>query len=467
MRSNDQLMRRDFLKLTGCGVAGAVLFPRLGKSAAPVFQGSEKAKPNIIVILTDDLGFETVNCYGGTSYKTPNIDALARSGIRFTKGYATPLCSPSRAELMTGRYGFRTGWVNLIGRGDDALEFFDPQKEQTFGHVMRNAGYATAIAGKWQFCEFPKTPNHAQECGFDESSLWTWRLNGKHTSRYWDPSIWENGKLRTGTEGKYGDDVFSDFLIDFMKRHKDSPFFAYYPQALVHSPFTPTPDSKSSAEEMGKWNKRQARQNDTQGRSGKRQQKAEAGVTIYPDMVAYMDKCVGRIVKAVDDLGLRENTVIIFTGDNGTDRAIVSRWNGQSVPGGKGTVTEFGTHVPFIVSWRGTTPAGVVSDNLVDFSDVLPTLAELGGASLPSGVTIDGRSLVPQLRGQMGQPREWIFSQLGHERLVRDARFMLDSNGRLFDVEKDPFGKADLAASKDPTVMAAKAKLLAVLDRMK
>ena len=449
--------RLTFLALTTLLLASLAI---LQAAATP-----KPSKPNIIVILTDDLGFETVNCYGGTSYKTPNVDALARSGIRFTKGYATPLCSPSRAELMTGRYGFRTGWVNLIGRGDDALEFFDPKKERTFGHVLKSAGYATAIAGKWQFCEFPKTPNHAQECGFDESCLWTWRLNGKHTSRYWDPSIWENGKLRTGTEGKYGDDLFCDFLIDFMKRHKDGPFFAYYPQALVHSPFTPTPDSKSLGKEAGKQGK--SRKDGAKDRASKREMKAETGVTIYPDMVAYMDKCVGRIVKAVDDLGLRENTVIIFTGDNGTDRAIVSRWHGQSVPGGKGTVTEFGTHVPFIVSWPGSTPAGVVSDNLVDFSDVLPTLAELGGAPLPPGVTIDGRSLVPQLRGQMGQPREWIFSQLGHERLVRDARFMLDSNGRQFDVEKDPFGKADLAASRDPTVMAAKAKLQAVLDRMK
>src|SRR4051812_34007287 len=110
---------------------------------------SAAKKPNVLFILCDDMGYECLNCYGGTSYKTPNLDTLAASGIRFRNAYATPLCSPSRVELMTGRYGFRTGWINLIGRGDDALEYFEPTKERTFGHVMKSAGYATALAGKW------------------------------------------------------------------------------------------------------------------------------------------------------------------------------------------------------------------------------------------------------------------------------------------------------------------------------
>src|SRR5205823_5025504 len=196
---------------------------------------------NIILILCDDLGYECVNCYGGRSYETPNIDALAASGMRFKNCYATPLCSPSRVELMTGRYGFQTGWINLIGRGgDEAKDYFDPKKERTFGHMLKDAGYTTALAGKWQLAEFIQNPNHVRECGFDEYCCWAWELGGKRTSRYWKPVIWQDGKVRKNTERLYGEDVFCDFLTDFMKRHKDGPFFVYYPMVLVHEPHTPT-----------------------------------------------------------------------------------------------------------------------------------------------------------------------------------------------------------------------------------
>jgi arylsulfatase A len=142
-------------------------------------------------------------------------------------------------------------------------------------------------------------------------------------------------------------------------------------------------------------------------------------------MTAYMDKLVGKMVMALDQLGLRGNTLIIFTGDNGTDRKITSRMGDLVVPGGKGTVTEIGAHVPLIASWPGITPAGKTSLDLIDFSDVLPTLAEVANAKLPAGVVIDGQSFAPQLRGQKGTPREWVFTQLSHQRFARDGRFLL------------------------------------------
>lgn len=414
-------------------------------------------KPNVVVILCDDLGYECLNCYGGTSYKTPNLDKLAASGIRFRNAYATPLCSPSRVELMTGRYGFRTGWVNLIGRGDDAMEYFDPTKEKTFGHVMKSAGYATAIAGKWQLCSFPDHPDHLNRCGFDEHCCWTWVLNGKRTSRYWQPSIWQNGKERADLPKPYGEDIFCDFLIDFIKRHRDEPFFVYYPMVLVHEPHLPTPDSTTITKAQ-----RAGKEEHGGGVDGKRNRATK----YFPGMVNYMDKTVGRLVAALDELGLRENTVVVFTGDNGTDRSVFSKLGDVTVQGGKGTVTEFGTHVPMIVSWKGTIKPAQTKDDLVDFSDVLPTVAELGGAKLPEK-KIDGKSFARQLTTETVPAREWIFSQLGKKRLARDNRFMLHDDGSIYDVTKDPFEKTNLADSKDPEVSTSKSKLENVLKTLR
>jgi arylsulfatase A len=417
---------------------------------------SAAKKPNIVFILCDDLGYECLNCYGGTSYKTPNIDALAASGIRFRSAYATPLCSPSRVELMTGRYGFHTGWVNLIGRGDDALEYFDPKKERTFGHVLKSAGYTTALAGKWQLCHFPETPNHVNECGFDEYCCWTWQLNGKRTSRYWEPSIWQNGKERTDVPRPYGEDVFCDFLIDFVKRHREEPFFVYYPMVLVHEPHTPTPDSPNATKAQKRGNE------DKRGADAKQRRAAKW----FPGMVSYMDKTVGRMVAALDQLGLRENTIIFFTGDNGTDRTVFSKLGDKTVQGGKGTVTEFGTHVPFIVSWKGSIKPGQVKEDLLDFSDVLPTVAELGGAKNPS-VTIDGKSFARQLTSESAPARQWVFSQLGRKRLIRDQQFMLHDDGRMYDIERDPFETKDVQGNADPKVTRAKAQLENVLKTLR
>ncbi len=430
-------------------------------------------QPNILLILADDLGRETINCYGGTSYKTPHIDALAKSGTRFTHSFSTPLCSPSRVELMTGRYGYRTSWINLIGRGgsEEVNDYFDPKKETTFGRVLKNAGYATAIAGKWQLCEFPKHPDHLAECGFDQSLCWAWEIDGKQTSRYWAPVLWDNGQLEKMPADKYGDDLFSDFLIHFMEQNKDKPFFAYYPMALVHGPHIAPPGSPraAAAQKAAADNKKRG------GKNAKRKTNPALGhddevvndPANYPDMVAYMDKIVGKLVGAVEQLGLRKNTLIIFTGDNGTDKKITSMIGNISVPGGKGTVTELGTHVPLIASWPGKTPAGKTNSSLINFCDVLPTLAKIGGAKLPSQTKIDGQSFAPQLLGEKGSPRDWAFTQLGHKRYARDHRYLLHDDGRLFEIANDLFEKNNLSASEKPEILSAKKQLQAVLDRNK
>jgi len=405
-------------------------------------------KPNIVLIMADDLGFECLGSYGGKTYDTPHLDELAGAGMRFEQCHSTPLCSPSRVQLMTGRYPFRTGWVNLIGRGKEPLRFLDPN-ERTFGHLLRDYGYSTGIAGKWQLCDFVEHPNHLGDCGFDEHCCWAWVYGGKKTSRYWNPSIIQNGELRQDyLDSRYGPDVYCDFIIDFMTRHRSRPFFAYYPMTLTHNPPHKTPDTALTAED---------RRGDKRGEASD-----------FAGMVAYMDKLVGRIVSALERLQLREKTLILFTGDNGTPRNYVSLLGDEEVAGGKGRTTDAGTHVPLIANWPGVVRAGAVCEDLIDFSDFMPTVAELADAPLGDEPAIDGRSFLPQLRGRRGNPRKWVFAQLGDKRCVRTERWKLQSDGRMYDMAKDPF---ELGAPIDveaagPDVVAARKALTAALTRL-
>jgi arylsulfatase A-like enzyme len=398
--------------------------------------------------MADDLGAECLGCYGGTSYTTPHLDGLASSGVRFTHCNSTPLCSPSRVQVMTGRYPFRTGWPMMINQRPKGQQYLDP-KERTFGHVLKAGGYATALAGKWQLCHFDERPDHVRQCGFDDSCCWAWRVNGTRTKRYWTPAVWQDGRMRDDVADRYGPDVFCEFLIDAMTRNRSRPFMAYYPMTLVHSPFVPTPDTKR-------------RQSTPKGSKARQQN--------FADMVAYMDKLIGRLVAALDRLKLREKTLIMFTGDNGTHRAITSKLGGTSIiTGGKGKMTEAGTHVPLIANWHGTTPAGKVCDDLIDFSDMMPTFVELAGAPLPQGVTIDGRSFAPQLLGQKGKPRDWAYCRLREDRWVRDKRWRLRGNGTLVDLQGQRYGTKPTykpGQNEPPEANAARKRLQAVLDTL-
>ena len=215
--------------LKGIGVAAALLaFPWHARAAE-----TPAERPNVLLIMADDLGYEGLGANGGTSYRTPHLDALAGTGMRFEHCYSMPVCSPSRVKLMTGRYNFR----NYLGWG-----ILDP-KERTFGHVLREAGYATCVSGKWQLCQFdrPENADHPRRSGFDEHCVWVWHFRKGKPSRYWDPYIWQAGRLRDDLNGKYGPDVHCEFVIDFIERNKSRPFFAYYSTNLVHAPFVPTP----------------------------------------------------------------------------------------------------------------------------------------------------------------------------------------------------------------------------------
>ena len=175
-------------------------------------------KPDIVIILADDLGAETLGCYGGTSYRTPHLDALAGSGVRFENCYASPLCSPSRSELLTGRYVFRTGIKRVIMPGDDPNTRLDVQAHRTFANFLRDAGYSTCMAGKWHLChDFLNNPNHVADAGFESRYLWRLFKDRKVSRHYWNPSLWLDGKPDEETgKAKFGDDLFTDHVLEFI-----------------------------------------------------------------------------------------------------------------------------------------------------------------------------------------------------------------------------------------------------------
>lgn len=395
--------------------------------AAPVLPVS----PNIILILVDDLGYETLGSYGGASYDTPSLDRLAESGLRFTHAYAMPLCSPSRVKLMTGRYNARnyTKWGVL------------PKDELTFANILQDAGYRTHVAGKWQLWGHDLVWNRGGGCclhqgqtpgdaGFDDYLVW---YLGDKGSRFADPSLSSRNDDGKTHQGRYGPDLLNDFVLEAMQ--SDQPFFIYYSMVLVHAPFVPTPDSD--------------------GWSGDRHAEDKAH---FAAMVAYVDKMVGKTLAKLDQLGIRDETLVLLTGDNGTPGAITSvMQDGTKIRGGKGKTIDHGSHVPFIASWPGVIEPGV-SNALVDFTDVLPTLADAADAKLPSDRIFDGHSLLPVFRGEAEHEREWIFTDyraqfpnITERRYVHNRRYKLYDDGRFFDWENDileqnPLADAEITA---------------------
>ena len=434
------MKRRDFLKAVG----SAALLP------ATLSFAKERKRTNVILIMTDDTGYEVFGCYGSKQYRTPRIDQLAETGMRFDHCYANPVCSPSRVKIMTGKSNVR----NYVHWG-----VLDP-KERTIGHMMKDAGYATCVAGKWQLNgdgtfapETKGTGTLPEDAGFDEHCCW--QLGGaKH--RYWDPVFTINGKDKTFPGGKtFGPTFLNDYVCNFIDRHKKEPFFIYYPLVLTHGPFVPTPDSADpSSNRAGTW-------------VGPDNQKN------FEDMVAYTDKLVGRIVDKLDEAGVRNDTLILFTGDNGSPGGkkggIKSELNGKIIDGGKSLTTDAGTRVALVANMPGTVPPGRATDDIVDFSDMMPTISGMTGAKLPAGEILDGISFAPQLHGGKGTPREWIYCYFepipgpkpNPSIFARDQRWKLYSDGRLYDISKDVLEQYPLSGDSP-----ARRKLQAALDSM-
>ena len=430
------------------GAASSLLGTLVLASACQVAE-----RPNILVILCDDIGAHEIGLYGHEIHRTPHLDELGETGIWFTTGWSTPICHPTRFQLMTGQYGHHNGVYHFPGRPGG------PEKENegaddisghlTFGKIFQQAGYATAMAGKWQLSG--EHPTLIRETGFDTYRMWAYTHNlpegevhtgawegkkGAKTCRYWHPCIVEDGVHLQTSEDSYGPDMFCDFLIDFMGANKEKPFFAYYPMALTHGQFFPSPDTTETVEDRFVHDKKKN----------------------WQANVEYTDKIVGRLTDTLDELGIRDNTLIIFVGDNGT--------GGD----GKGRTTERGARVPFIVSGPGIVKATGECRQLVDLSDIVPTICEVAGIELPAEQIIDGVSFAPYLRGDLEPRRDWIYTYLGTKRVVRTRRWLLENNsmsefGQLYDCgeSRDGSGYQDVTDSDDPEVIAARERMLEIV----
>ncbi|MGB4710417.1 MAG: sulfatase-like hydrolase/transferase [Fuerstiella sp.] len=390
-------------------------------------------KPNIVLIMADDMGYESLSVNGSESCKSPNLDKLAAGGIRFTNCFSNPICTPSRAKIMTGQYNVRN-YVKfgLLDRG-----------QTTFAHQLKGAGYSTCIAGKWQLGKQTDSPQHF---GFKQSCLWQHTRSGrsqsggkKYDRRFVNPLLEFNGKQKDYTGGEYGPQVCTDFVCDFIDENKAKPFLVYYPMILTHCPFDPTPDSTD-------WDPKRLGSTTYKGDRNDPQRH-------FRDMVAYADKEVGKIVAQLEQSGVRDNTLLIFTGDNGTDKPIVIPWNGTKVVGGKGSMTDEGTRVPMIASWpAGIKQPGRVVDDLVEFCDVMPTLCEVTGAELPANYPGDGSSIVPVLTDNANaRKKDWIYIWYRGKVMVRNKQYSLvaktDGSNATLTRYKGPFDGENLEDS--------------------
>ena len=411
---------------TNIWIAVLGMFALASPRPAGALERTATQKPNIILIYSDDVGLGDIGCCGGP-FPTPQIDRLAAGGTRFELCYSTPLCGPSRCETLTGRYPFRTGLIN--NRSANAIQ---PGREIMIPTVLKQAGYVTASVGKWGQMSFGPG-----EWGFDEYLVF------KGSGRYWRSQTTQyrvNGEPQNLPEGKYLPDLMHDFVVNFITKHKDQPFFVYYPMSHIHGPILRTPDSKAGA----------------------------GPDELYRDNIAYMDKLVGKLMTELERLHLREKTLVLFTGDNGTAHFGVktATVNGRPISGMKGTMLEGGSRVPLLANWPGVTPAGRVNRDLIDFSDFFGTFAELAGAPLPGGVKLDSHSFAAQLQGQLGQPRDWVFVELNGNSYARNARFKLNNRGELFDLAEAPYRETLVSTTTpDSAAIAARKSLQEVLAK--
>ncbi|MDF1825772.1 MAG: sulfatase-like hydrolase/transferase [Verrucomicrobiales bacterium] len=332
--------------------------------------------PNILFIVADDLGYEKLGCYGGLGTKTPNLNHLAREGARFARAYGSPVCTPTRMSVYTGQYPTRHGYTSVLPVHNGTKEAVDfKERFPSYAKQLREAGYLTSVTGKWQLATLELHPYHLKDAGFDSWCVWQIWKEGAKTTRYWDPCLNEDGKIRKGLTERFGPDVMARYVIKQMKAAVEAgkPFFIHHNMLLPHEPIVETPQTR---------------------RLGR-----EASLT---EMIRYMDRIIGGLVTAVDDMGIAEDTCIVFLGDNGTDTVgQVRTTRAGLVRGGKRTLNEGGTHLPLIVRWPGRIEAGTVRRDLVDVVDLFPTFCEIAGAKLPEEADLDGVSLVPcLLRGE-------------------------------------------------------------------
>lgn len=375
-------------------------------------------RPNVVVILADDQGWGDLSVHGNTNLKTPNIDALGRDGVVFEHFYVSPVCSPTRAEFLTGRYHPRGG-VWSTSTGGERLDL----DETTIAETFKSAGYATAAFGKWH--SGTQYPYHPRGRGFDEY----YGFCSGHWGEYFNPVLEHNGRIVKGNG--YITDDFTDHALAFIERNRDRPFFCYLPFNAPHSPMQ-VPDQY--------YNK--FKDADLSMRGGGPQAEDVAFTRAALAMTENIDANVGRVLAKLEELKLAERTIVLYFSDNGPNSG---RWNG-GMKGRKGSTDEGGVRAPLLVRWPGGIPAGRRIPAITAAIDLLPTLAELAGVPLTSKKPLDGVSVAQALRGDSrAAPDRMIFSHWNGKVSVRTQRFRLDAGGRLFDMDADPGQKHDVA----------------------
>ena len=426
-----------YVNLKFCRVLCALF---LGLLTSLSFGQEKSRKPNVIVIMADDIGAEGLASYGSTIYTSPHLDQMAKEGMRFNNAYATPLCTPTRVMIMTGTYPHRNGFKALIGK-KPGLRM--PADIPTFGHYFKKAGYKTAIAGKWQLGKFDAFPNQPASHGFDKFCMWTWFYKGNKDSRYYKPGINTDGKVTLGEEKDFGPDFYANYLFNFIDENKDEPFFIYFPMALVHSPFIIPPKLADKA-------------------AAKFTDDLDKSTMAFGHMITYMDDIIGQLIVRLKKHGIDDNTLIIFTGDNGTHKKITSKLPGMDLAGAKGSPVEAGSRVPFIVRWPGKIKPAV-SEEFFCLVDVLPTIASIAGIELTAEV--DGMDLSHNFLGKEGKNREYIVMPYKGF-YVRDKRFRLHADGRFFDIpvtsDKERYAEKE---TKNPEYEPQRKKLQALIDK--
>lgn len=453
------LNRRQFLSKAGVGLA-ALSLPQVAHSGIFGKKSRSEKRPNIVLIMSDDVSPDLYGCYGNQDVNTPNIDRIAREGVQFDTAWACAICSPTRAMIMTGRYANRTGFYhnNLkLFRGDNSADLH--KHHHSFGKLAKQAGYTTAIAGKWHL---GKGTPYSETGGFDEYCLWeskgeikklqgspvhkgAWE-NETTTARYWHPGIVKNHKLLDTKPDDYGPQIFTDFVCDFMTRNKKGPFLAYYPMVAPHGtrkgpPTTPLHGEIGDIGEGLVSGEKKAR---------------------FSAINEYIDVLVGQIIKQAEDLGILDNTIIIYCSDNGTGSTAKSRG------------VERGCRVPFVAFGGPVKQRGLTAE-ITDLSDVLPTVVDYAGGKIPKDYEIDGKSLKPFLNGESDEHRDWIYSAVGTTQLMRSRRYLLEAlnpildmpRGRFYDCgeSRDGHGYQNVTDSSDPEVLKARQYFDKILEQ--
>ena len=464
------LRRREFLRALGLGMAGLSLPSLAALACGP---GGRARLPNFVFFLIDDLGWKELGAFGSSYHLTPNIDALAASGMRFTEAYAaSPVCSPTRASILTGRHPARldiTDWIGGSQRGELLpAEYVDhlPPEEVTLAEVLKAAGYATGYVGKWHLGDAPHLP---ESQGFDLNVGGTGA--GQPASYFFpykaaegnDP-YWDVPGLEAGEDGEYLTDRLTDEALAFLDGHREGPFLLYLAHYAVHTPI----QSKEALAE-----RYEARRDSVPSPSGPREESEHGRARTrlvqddpaYAGMVQSVDESVGRVLRRLDDLGLTDDTVVIFMSDNGGLSTLAGERVGPTsnspLRAGKGWLYEGGIREPMIIRWPGRVAAGVECQVPVQSTDFFPTMVEMAGASAVAAGPLDGSSLVPLLTGTGDLRRDALFWHFPHYHgsgsrpsgAIRMGRWKLlewleDGAVELYDLEADPEERLDLALAE-------------------